>query len=272
MVVTTLKTLRESRANATPPGEKLTQKEVARQLNISLRTYCRDEKNNRVPVERRDELARILGVNRGQLDAALHDATNGGLTPVTQTVYVSLEQRASALWAFQPWTVQALLQTSRYAAAVERSDIATADEATVERRVESRVERQRVLYRNPDPLELSVVLDESVLFRITGSREVMAAQLAHLETVAELPNIDLRVLPLTSGIHLASMRSFALIASEGAARAQIVCTPDGAQVRYDEAADRVAAHVEMFAFLRSHALTAPDSVALISRTNKERYT
>ena len=58
--------------------------------------------------------------------------------------------------------------------------------------------RQQVLTTRNPPLELSAVIDESVLLRKVGSREVMARQLRHLAEMAQLPNVELRILPLES--------------------------------------------------------------------------
>lgn len=56
---------------------------------------------------------------------------------------------------------------------------------------------QQVLTTQP-PLKLSVVIDEAVLLWEVGSREVMDGQLRHLVETAELPNVELWVLPLQS--------------------------------------------------------------------------
>ena len=58
--------------------------------------------------------------------------------------------------------------------------------------------RQEVLTTRNPPLELSAVIDESVLLRKVGSREVMPEQLLHLAEMAQLPNVELRILPLKS--------------------------------------------------------------------------
>src|SRR5207249_446547 len=47
------------------------------------------------------------------------------------------------------------------------------------------------------PLELSVVLDESVLLRPIGKPRLMYDQLQHLVQMSDLPNVELRVLPLS---------------------------------------------------------------------------
>src|SRR5436305_1032655 len=62
---------------------------------------------------------------------------------------------------------------------------------TVRRR---RLERQQVLDR--DALQLSVVLDESVLRRRIGDDTVMYEQLQRLASEADRPNLRLQILPL----------------------------------------------------------------------------
>jgi hypothetical protein len=63
------------------------------------------------------------------------------------------------------------------------------------------VERQKVLDREPEPLQVWSVLDEAALRRLVGGTEVMRAQLRHLMRLAERPNVDLQVLPMARGAH-----------------------------------------------------------------------
>jgi hypothetical protein len=65
-----------------------------------------------------------------------------------------------------------------------------------------------VLEQDP-PLNLLVVLDESVLKRQFGDESVMYEQLQSLAAVATLPNISLRVLPLRVP-HPVSAESFVI--------------------------------------------------------------
>ena len=65
----------------------------------------------------------------------------------------------------------------------------------IDRWAETRLLRQQVLIRDP-PLELSVIIEESVLSRRFGDRAVMRQQLEHLVAAAELPNVEVRIYPL----------------------------------------------------------------------------
>ena len=64
-----------------------------------------------------------------------------------------------------------------------------------ERRITLRRMRQQLLTREP-PLQLSFIIDESVLRRRFGSNSVMHGQLRRVAEVSEMPNVDIRILPL----------------------------------------------------------------------------
>ena len=55
---------------------------------------------------------------------------------------------------------------------------------------------------------VSYVLDQSALYRLVGSPEIMAAQLRHLLDVATLPNVVLQVMPEIA--HVAVEAGYAL--------------------------------------------------------------
>lgn len=81
------------------------------------------------------------------------------------------------------------------------------------------LQRQSVLTREKPPLFFAVV-DKIVLTRPAyGDRALMAEQLDHLITCAELPNIHLHVVPASVGMHAGHAGAF-IIAE----------TPEGEQV------------------------------------------
>ena len=114
---------------------------------------------------------------------------------------LSLEDEASSILIYETNLVTALLQTRRYAweLLATRSDSRL---ELVQRQVDLRMARQRVLARADAPL-LTVVLDEASLRRPVGSREVMREQCEHLMTIDERLRVSLRVLPFSAGAHQA---------------------------------------------------------------------
>jgi len=119
---------------------------------------------------------------------------------------IGLETEADTSAEWQTEAVPGLLQTEEYARHVIAAyqSVVLIPPGYVERRSRVRTIRQQVLTERDPPLSLSAVIDESVLLRKVGSRQVMFEQLRHLAEMAELPNIELRVLALQRDTSLMS--------------------------------------------------------------------
>ncbi|WP_046469906.1 helix-turn-helix domain-containing protein [Allosalinactinospora lopnorensis] len=114
--------------------------------------------------------------------------------------YVGFEAEASVISTYQTMVVPGLLQTPEYAAASDRA-VHQHDSHATERAVAARMERQEVLDREDAP-KLWAVVDEAVLLRPAGDKDVMRAQLEKLVHLSEEPNtIRIQVLPLGRGLH-----------------------------------------------------------------------
>jgi len=119
--------------------------------------------------------------------------------------FIGLEAEAATAAEWHIAAVPGLLQTEEYARAIHAAHqavIYSMPPGVFERRVRVRMLRQQLLTARNPPLELSAVIDESVLLRKVGSREVMLGQLRHLAEVARLPNVEVRILPLQSDTSL----------------------------------------------------------------------
>ena len=114
--------------------------------------------------------------------------------------FVWLESRAVAIRSFDPLVITGLLQTREYAEAMITAADWEAEPAQIARWVQLRMDRQAVL-RQEAPPQLSVIIDEFALRRKIGGPGVLRDQLAHLLATAELPQVDLRVLPASVGAH-----------------------------------------------------------------------
>ena len=125
----------------------------------------------------------------------------GDVIPSWFDVFVALEGAASELRGYESELVPGLFQTAAYARIVLGSDPAGVDADELERRVLLRMQRQSLITRPTDPARLDVVLNEAVLRRPVGDREVMASQCRHLVELSELPNVTLRVAPFAAGMH-----------------------------------------------------------------------
>jgi transcriptional regulator with XRE-family HTH domain len=161
-----------------------------------------------------DEVAKLLELyevpepRRGKLLALAEDANQRGwwedyadAIPPEYQEFVGLEAEAASILHWSITGIPGLLQTEEYVRELHvfYQSVVPIAPSLIDRRVRLRMTRQQVLTARNPPLELSVVLDESALLREIGSPQVMRAQLRHLAAITDLPNIQLRILPLAGG-------------------------------------------------------------------------
>jgi transcriptional regulator with XRE-family HTH domain len=203
--------LRELRENA-----RLTVKLAAQSLEVSPPTIWRIE-SGAVSMRSLDveQMCRLYGATPEMTEALMGLAKEtkskgwwhayGDAIPTWFELFVGLESAASRLRQYEVELIPGLLQTEAYATAVsELGDPKPAKD--IERRVKVRLERQALLTRKlPPPPQLDLVLNESALRRTIRERRAMAEQLRHINKVAKLPNVSIRVLPLSAGLHRAAL-------------------------------------------------------------------
>ena len=115
--------------------------------------------------------------------------------------FLGLEAEATAAWEWHLGVIPGLLQTEEYARQIHLSfqRAVPTPPGLIEQRIQVRMRRQEILTAREPPLDFAVVLDEAVILRKTGSGDLMYRQLQHLVEAADLPNVELRILPLASG-------------------------------------------------------------------------
>ncbi len=117
-------------------------------------------------------------------------------------VYVGLEEAAQLIRTYEIQFVPGQLQTEDYARSVIMQGSPGLDPQEVERRLQLRMGRQKLLARENPPRYWAIV-DEAALRRPMGGREVHIAQLQRLIDAVSEPNITLQVMPFRYGGHAA---------------------------------------------------------------------
>ncbi len=154
-------------------------------------------------VERLLDYYQITGPRRDLLLALAEDAAQKGWweeyadsLSLDYLEFIGLEHEASSMAIWHGEVITGLLQTEAYARHIisSYSRVEPIAPGLVQRMVRVRMRRQQVLDR--PGLELSVVLDESVLRRRVGDDRVMHEQLQRLAREADRPNLTLQILPL----------------------------------------------------------------------------
>ncbi len=112
--------------------------------------------------------------------------------------FIGFEHEAASMAIWHVDVVTGLLQTEGYARHIisSYSRVEPVPPGMIGRMVSVRLRRQQVL--NREDLQLSVVLDESVLKRRIGDESVMYEQLQRLVQEADRPNLTLQILPLNA--------------------------------------------------------------------------
>lgn len=166
------------------------------------------------------ELFEVDGAERDALFALVRQARARGwweayadVVPPGSAQFYGLEDGAELISQHVTSLVPGLLQTEGYARALVGS-VPGLDPAVVDRRVELRLRRTRLLER-PEPPRLDVLLDEAVLRRAIGGREVFAGQLRHLLEISERSSVSLRVVEFDAPVHPAVGVSFTVFRFAG---------------------------------------------------------
>jgi len=112
-----------------------------------------------------------------------------------QETRLPLYERTRNFRSYSSWLMPGMIQTPAYTEAVLRAvqqRRGLVDD--VEKAVAARIERQRVLHERGH--RFAFVVEESVLYAGIGGTALMASQLEHLQTISELPNVSLGVVPM----------------------------------------------------------------------------
>ncbi|MET9683702.1 helix-turn-helix domain-containing protein [Streptomyces coeruleorubidus] len=184
---------------------------------------------------------------------------------------VGLQEAAATIRTFEIQYVPGLLQTPAYTKAVVERGLPNAPAGEVERRVELRRHRARLLFR-PDAPQLWAVIDESVLLRVLGSTEVMREQLAHLVEMAERPNVTLQIVPLNVTNASAPAIPVTYLRFGGLDLPDVVYLEHIKSANFLEDLDETEEYRIALDRLADEALKPRDSLELLRTTMEQRYT
>jgi hypothetical protein len=108
------------------------------------------------------------------------------------------------------------------------------------------------------------VMDEAVLRRPVGGREVMRSQLRRLLEVTELPHVTLQVVPFRYGGHAAAGGSFTILRFGDPDLPDVVYIEQLTSALYLERRDDVDHYMEVMNRLNAEARTPTDTASFLS--------
>ena len=247
----------------------LTLRQVAALVDLSISTLSRVENGTRrISPEDTATLLSVYGVSgpdRKRLLTLAHEQNRSGWwefegndLPKNLSALVEIEQRSDRITHAAMLRVPGLLQTPDYI----RTTLNVIGFPRDRQRamLEARLRRQQVLSGHSGPRYLAII-DEAALRRPTGTNAVMRDQLAHLAEVANLPRVELRVIPFDHGPHVGQDGSFVLLESRRARSLVYLELPQSAM--FLDAPNELRVYQETAARLVHKALTSSESVKFI---------
>ncbi|GFH36959.1 helix-turn-helix domain-containing protein [Streptomyces pacificus] len=245
----------------------MSQKELGDRLGYGEETISSVERGRRTP---QPEL--LLAVDellecRGLLASAAEDVQRARARrrvrhPEWFKDYARLEGEAVELHYYGALSLPGLLQTEGHARAVFTARRPLLDEETIGQRLTARLDRQEILMRWPPPL-VTFTVEESVLQRPIGSRDVHREQLKHLLEVAPLRNVELQVMPTDRSDHPSLGGPFTLLTPKGRPQVGYLEVQNVSRLVTD--AEEVRMLAARYGSIRAQALTPRESLALIER-------
>ncbi|GAA5176851.1 helix-turn-helix transcriptional regulator [Rugosimonospora acidiphila] len=249
---------------------------------VADRLECSSSKISRIetghtgvtPRDVRDmlEVYGIDGVTAEDLVQVARDARQKGWWHLYGTVltgaYVGLEAAASSIHSYEVQVIPGLLQTQNYARVMIRTGRPEMSDSDVDRRVHVRMARQSLLVQD-DPLDLWVVLDETMFHRLVGGSTVMREQFDHVVDSAAQPNVTVQVLPFSSGAHVAMEGSFTILGYDEQADPDVVFAENAAGGLFLEKDEELQRYQYIFDHLRASAMPPDESIAYIAARAKE---
>ena len=180
----------------------LTQEEFAARVRYSAAYVAKIEQGKRFPPgdlpARAEE---ILGpVALKVLTAAARSLTRRAVLASWFRHWAGIEEEAISLYAYECRAVPGLLQPEGYIRAVFDRRLPPASEEQIEREVASRLERQQLISTNQNTA-FSFVVEQSVLERRMGGRDVTRQVISHLIEMGTLRNVEIQIMPTVQEDH-----------------------------------------------------------------------
>ena len=194
---------------------------------------------------------------------------------VSPSGFNGLEAEATVLKKHHSSIIPGLLQTADYARSVVASYMTSLSREMiqhhiaeiVDQRVEERLVRQRLLTKERPP-HLWSILDEAALRRLVGNPQVMKVQLERLIDVARMPNISIRVIPYSAGIHPAIDNNFTILEFIKPSD-KLVYWEGLIGVTYFDDRQEVDRYIQIFSSLQAIALDEMESMSLVAKACKD---
>ncbi|MDX3074910.1 helix-turn-helix domain-containing protein [Streptomyces sp. NPDC088354] len=208
-------------------------------------------------IDKAEELLRCAGALR-----AVAPHLSREKLPAGYGEYADEEARAASIGFYDAHVVNGLLQTEAYMRAVFNARCPPLEEDEIDRWTEGRLARQALITRKPVCM-LSFVLEEWLLRRPVGGRQVMKDQLERLLEVGKRRNVQVQVMPTRYESVAGFNGPFTFLET---AERQWLAYAEGQVGGYlSDDRERVSDLYHRYGMIRAQALTPEDSAKAIEQ-------
>lgn len=237
----------------------LDREEFGRRLGYSASTVASYEQGRRIPLPRTiDQADKVVGAD-GLLSVWKEEVERAQYPGFFQGM-AKLEREAIELLAYDTLVFKGLLQTEKYMRALLRMRRPVLDQETIEQRVVARLARQDIFDRWPAPL-LSFVLDESILRRPYGGKDVLRGQLEHLLLIGQKQNVAIQIMPLDREENAGVDGPFTVVTRKDGKRFVYAEAQGTGALQTDP--EQTALAAARYGIIRSQALPTRESLELV---------
>ncbi|QEU89209.1 XRE family transcriptional regulator [Streptomyces viridosporus T7A] len=239
-----------------------TQEAYAEVVGYSVHAIAKLEQGRRFPQPRFIERAgEVLEAPRVLRAAARNLARKQGLASWFQQ-WAGIEEEAISLYAYECRAIPGLLQPEAYIRAIFERRLPPLTEEQIERQVEARLERQRLLTERPNTA-FSFVVEQALVERGVGGTQVTQSVIDHLLQTGRLRNVEIQIMPLRQADH---------VGVDG--QMYLAETPDHQWIGYTEGQqssvlitqlEDVSAMLQRYGKLRQQALGREASMSLLEQ-------
>ncbi|MCN9244580.1 helix-turn-helix transcriptional regulator [Streptomyces sp. RY43-2] len=243
----------------------LTQEEFAERVRYSVAYIAKIEQGKRFPptdLPRRAE--EVLGpVAFKVLSAAARSLTRRAVLASWFRHWAGIEEEAISLYAYECRAVPGLLQPEPYIRAIFERRLPPASEEQIEREVTSRLDRQHLISTNQNTA-FSFIIEQSVLERRMGGREVTRQVINHLLEMGTRRNVEIQIMPTVQEDHCGIDGLMYL--AETSAHQWIGYTEGQRSSTLISAPKDISVLLQRYGKLRSQALDCRATVKLLEQT------
>ncbi|MER7397385.1 helix-turn-helix transcriptional regulator [Streptomyces sp. NPDC000151] len=239
----------------------LTQEALGRRVGFSKSQVAMVERGDRPPKGDFAPLADDAVGARGALLVAAEQLHVSHLPTWTEE-YAEVEAEAVALHTYQNHVIPGQLQTGAYAHAVFNCHCPPLNDDEVNARVATRLDRQKLIRREPAPV-ISFVLEQIAITRPLGGPSVLKEALHHILDIARLRNVEIQVMPPTRQTHAGLNGPMILL--ETAKRRQLAYVEGQSGGFFVDEQPDLGDLFARYGILRAQALSPEDSAELIEQ-------